>query len=444
MDRIDLGPIIVGGMPVQDVVFWPEKDQYLVRENQSWTRYSEKNVMLRLKRAGLNPRVVPGQDISEAHEALHTIQTQRQVDHACPLAGWESGLYNSGGRRILVTESTEVLQAVEKPFPHLRKFLEELLGKQAFDHHVGWWQWARRSITGMQNLPGQIMVYIGKAGAGKSLLQKAITTKLLGGRDCTPYDYMAGKSNFNEELFECQHLIIEDQFFARGIDARREFGAKMKELAVNGVVRCHGKFKTGLTLSPKWRTSISLNDERENMNVLPPLDDSLIDKVMLFRCGQPDYPCDLGTLEGWRQWDAIMKDELPGLAHHIDNAELGDLTGKRYGVLPWHDKSLLEQECETAPEQILMQILSHDLPQWEQEKAVWHGTALDLERILTANHMPSRDQARKILHWPAACGTYLGRLAKSGSVVTKKISSGRSVWTIDLEALRAQNDQLAA
>ena len=271
MDPINFQPILSHGVPIQDICFWPDKDVYMVREGDTWTRYCERNVMLRLKRSGLNHRAQRGQDISEAHEALHSIQTQRQIDHACPLAGWNAGPYNFAGNTILVTAPTIPLVGAEKPFPHLEQFLKELLGPVSWLNHVGWWQWARRNIGHPQNLPGQIQVYVGKAGAGKSFLQKAITTRLLGGRDCTPFDYMAGNSNFNEELFECQHLIIEDQFFARGIDARREFGSKMKELSVNAVARCHGKFKTGLTLKPKWRVSISLNDERENLNVLPPL-----------------------------------------------------------------------------------------------------------------------------------------------------------------------------
>jgi hypothetical protein len=36
-------------------------------------------------------------------------------------------------------------------------------------------------------------------------------------------------------------------------------------------------------LKPFWRLSITLNDEPENLLILPPLDESLGDKIMLLR-----------------------------------------------------------------------------------------------------------------------------------------------------------------
>ena len=434
MDK--LKPITIDGIPIFECAFTPEPERYYVKQGNHWIPYSERNLKLRLRDEGLSIRVARGANLSPVEAAIRTIQDERKVDYASPLAGWESGILHIRGKRILVTEGAAVHPAEDVPFPHLSKYLTQLLGSDALPHHIGWWQWGRKNIAGTAILPSQVPIYIGPAGAGKSFLQK-ITTRLLGGRDASPFDYMSGRTSFNSELFYAEHLVIEDRFFERGIGSRREFGATIKELAVNHVQKCHAKGKQGVTLWPKWRISISLNDEKENLNVLPPLDASLLDKVMLFTCGVPTFPVDLGTTAGWERWDQIVDEEMPGLAHYIDNFELGSYAAPRYGVKPWHDAALLECEQETAPEYILLQCLRHDLPLVLSGAVVWDGTALELERLLTATAMPSREQTRRILSWPAACGTYLGRLAKRyPKGITKRLIRGITRWTLDLGELK--------
>lgn len=436
MVRLETEEIIVGGLIVFPCHFMPEPEAYYVLEDEVWVRYSEKNFKLRLKQMGLNHRVAGRADLSEVDQALHAVQTQRKIDFAIPLAGWPAGLYRGGGRKILVTESTIPLPAKEGSFEHVERYLKGLLG-DGYKHQIGWWKWRRQNQRGDKQLPAQIMIYVGKSGTGKSLLQK-ITTRLLGGKDCCPFQYMTGDSSFNSELFEAGHLVIEDKFSSSGLHERRAFGAKMKELAVCAVQRCHPKNKVAITLSPRWAVSCSLNSEFENLSMLPPMDESMLDKVMLFKCGQPEFPCDLESEKGWSMWDSIMDREIPALAHFIDNFDMNGLSAQRYGVKPWHDPELLNQESETSPESMLYEIIRNDLPLVYGNEPKWEGSAMDLERVLTGSEMTSRDIARKLFKWNGACGTYLGRLCKKSDKVSKRIISGQNRWIIDLAGLRAE------
>jgi hypothetical protein len=45
----------------------------------------------------------------------------------------------------------------------------------------------------------------------------------------------------------------------------------------------HAKHREALTLDPIWRMTISLNEEPESLQVLPPLDESLEDKIIILR-----------------------------------------------------------------------------------------------------------------------------------------------------------------
>lgn len=437
MDQINLTPIAIDGIPIIPAAFTAKPAEYHVLEHGKWVPFSERNFSLRLRRSGLNNRQPRNGALSEVEEALHEVQHHRLVDVAMPLAGYEAGFIQAAGMRVLVTESAKVLPAEDIPWPNIKKFLTELLGEEALPHQILWWKWARENIGNPMMLPGQVCFYIGKHGVGKSLLQHNITTKLLGGKDGDPYDAMTSKTNFNSELFEYVHLVIEDRSFDRALGKRKDFGDSVKQMAVNTTTKCHPKGKPGVMLCPKWRCSVSLNDSPEDRAALPPLEPSVLDKMMIFRCGEPDFPVDMGSPQGWEQWAAILKAELPGLAFAIDAAEFGDYAAPRYGVRPWHDPITLDQEKENSPENILLEIIRNDIPIIADDRQEWEGTSTDLSRVLRGYTMPSRELVTKILghHAVQNLGTYMGKLASVHPAITKTKVMGNNKWHIDLGKL---------
>lgn len=387
---------------------------------------------LTLRGHGLNGTARKGENLSEVDQAVKHILDHNEVDFAIPLAGYPEGRLDVGGHSLLITRSNPPLPAKEGDYPMLRKFLIDLLGEEPFQHHMGWWQWARKSLSGVPVLPGQAMIYVGPSGAGKSFIQK-LTTRLLGGQQPgKPFAYMAGRTTFNSELFYASHLVIEDEFADMGAKGRREFGARLKELVVNEYVSCHGKGLEAVTLRPKWRVSMSMNNEEEHLQVLPPMEPSTLDKMMLFSCNKPEFPYDLSTTDGWEKWNKTVDDELPALAHAIDTFEIPKrMVETRYGVKAWHSKSIVNRESDNAPEEKLWHCIEHDLPLILDGKSYWEGRSLDLERELTRSSMPSSLQARALFSWPGACGTYLGRLLKNhGDRVSKRMVKGYNKFRI--------------
>lgn len=434
-------PIMQNGEPVE-IAFTPKPKQYLWKESgDTWTVRDQKDTMLHLRFHGLDSARAKGETVSDVEKALVHIHTHNRINLALPLGGHLGGTMEWGGRTILVTEGCSPTKAKIGNWKNLHKWMVHLLGgERQLAHHLGWWQWARKSIfrTNQPPLPGHIPIYIGKSGTGKSFLQK-ITSQLLGGRQGRPFAYMTGQTSFNADLFESDHLAIDDDFSNSAGNARREFGAKLKELSVAGQQWYHGKFVQAMTLRPKWRVSISMNDEREYRNVLPPMDPSILEKVMLFRCADaPWFPVDLKDDNNWDEWDQMIADELPGLAWTIDNHTIPeDLQLPRYGVKPWHDPELLKEEAEESEEVVFLGCLQHDLPTvMEPGVQFWEGTSLDLERLLTGNEMPSSVRMRKLCSWSKAVGTYLGRLARRyPTAITRRRISGKTKWRIDVEDL---------
>ena len=107
----------------------------------------------------------------------------------------------------------------------------------------------------------------------------------------SPYQYMTGATLFNSEMFKAEHLVVEDNAASTDIRARRNFGSFVKTITVNECQPCFGKGRETLNLTPFWRLSISVNDEPENLMVLPPIDESIEDKLILLRRSAPQCQC---------------------------------------------------------------------------------------------------------------------------------------------------------
>ena len=285
--------------------------------------------------------------------------------------------------------------------------------------------------------PAPVMGIAGPRNSGKSLLQNLFTV-ILGGRVAKPYRYMSGHTDFNGELFGAEHLMVEDEAPSTDLRSRRALGAHIKAFTVNQTQSCHVKNRQALTLSPFWRVSISVNDEPENLMILPPIsdsdNDSLGDKIILLRANLAEMPMSTETLEEREAfWHALVS-ELPAFLHFLLDWELPkEIRHARYGMKTWHHPELLLALDTLAPETRLLSLIDevlfadHEfhhgcLNAKSKAKDSREGTAEELERLLRADPTFGYE-AQKLFSWPTACGTYLGRLAKK---YPKRVQSDRS------------------
>lgn len=125
---------------------------------------------------------------------------------------------------------------------------------------------------------------------------------------------MSGQTTFNADLFGAEHLMIEDEHASTDIKARRNLGSHIKALTVNETQQCHQKNCTPIILTPLWRLTISVNDEPENLMVLPPIDDSLEDKLMILRAVKQAMPMPTATNQQSQAFWSQLVQELPALS----------------------------------------------------------------------------------------------------------------------------------
>lgn len=358
-------------------------------------------------------------------ELLLKCQEMRGVEYAGALAGHPVGLRRIGPRSVLITSQVTQIQAVKGSIENFDRFLGELLGDAAI-FFLYWLKLARESLIEGDFRPGQMVGLFGESGCGKSFLQTLITA-FLGGRMAKPFRYMTGGTQFNSDLAGAEHWVIADEKSSCRLDKRREFGAQIKDATVNPELSVHGKGCEAFTIHTYRRLTVSGNHESENLMILPPLDDSILDKVMLFKCRKAR----LGKNRK-QTWNRFMG-EMAALAWHLEHLTIPDrYADDRYGVKAYHDPEVLCAVTAVSPEQRLIDLIDSVL--WQNSKesdGSWDGTAMELEKALRNPNAGFQFAVENLLSFSSASGVYLQRLAqKLPERVSKRINGGKTYWRI--------------
>lgn len=390
----------------------PTRKCYWIQNDRSeMIEITETSLQRHLASAGFSNEDESG-GVSRLAEEIIRIQREQDVLYAGPLAGHGVGLHEMCGQRILVTRGPRLIAPASGDCPTIEKLIIGLLDDPEHDqigHLMGWLKVGYEALSQGQLRHGQALAIAGPRDCGKSLLQNLIT-EVFGGRSAKPYRYMCGATEFNGDLFGAEHLMIEDEVAFTDIRARRHFGARIKDFTVNTVQSCHAKNRQALSLKPFWRVSITLNDEPENLLILPPIDESLEDKIILLRAKKAPMSMETNTLEGYLRFKAQLHAEIPQFLNLLVNYRISPaMRSDRFGVTHFQHPVLLSALSEMSPEMRLLGLIDAALAE-RDEVGQWTGTATDLERMLFESK--GGFEARRLLDWNNATGTYLGRLAK--------------------------------
>lgn len=392
------------------VAYDPGRKCYWTKNSRGgWQEINEVSLRRHLKSLGWSAIASGG--ISPLDKIIIRIQTELDVDYAGPLAGWKAGIHECCGSRILVTGSAKLIQPKPGEWPILGKLFENMFGGGPEDQRPYVYGWAKVGVEAVRTghrRPGQALVLAGEAGSGKSLLQHLIT-EMLGGRSGKPFRYMRDGTQFNGELFGAEHLITEDEIASTDMRSRQNIGARIKEITVNETQSHHGKHRQAILLAPLWRLSMSLNDEPENLSILPPLDESIEDKLMLLKVRKLPMPMLTRTEAERKAFRETLSRELPAFLDYLANLQIPEeLACDRFGVRHYHHPDLRAAIDDIAPETRLLSIIDSEVFGHASIPA-WRGTAEELESKLVESDF--KHQARALLRFNNAMGTLLGRLA---------------------------------
>jgi hypothetical protein len=171
--------------------------------------------------------------------------------------------------------------------------------------------------------------------------------------------------------------------------------------------------------------------------ILPPWDDSIEDKMNLFKASSHKMPMATESNEGRSAfWDTLVS-ELPAFVDFLFTWNIPEkLVSDRYGITHYQHPEILDALRSLAPEIQLLELIDSEIFKYVIPVGIptepWEGKASALEQQLTGEESSVRYGSRKLLSFQAACGTYLGRLEK---LYPKRISGRRphrgvQIWTI--------------
>ena len=455
--RLDIGEgkAVEEAEELPPVFYDTQKNKYLVRNEIKgrWQTFNREQIKIRLRASGYPSRASDGERVSDADSKLIEIEDENDVDFSGKLAGHREGYFEANGIRGVVTESFSLVEPVKGTnTPTIDGFIRGLLSKgeeglAQLVTFIGWLKTAYESLSKEQMSPGQALIIAGEQGAGKSQLQKFITL-VLGGRQCSAANYMTGRTNFNADICQAEHLILDDENQATDIKSRLELAANIKKHCVgNNVVQYHSKGRDGFSISPWWRLSVSLNDNLERLLALPPLDDDLADKVILLKAFKQPIPFIDGTPEGYtRLWQEIER-ELPVYLHSLLTYQIPkEYHCDRYRIKSFHNSELAAALAGISPQRDILNLIddyfwtswpegieNHGLP----TEHYWQGTAAQLRKIFIEDKAPAhiRRQFNEAVRAVQTLGKFLGRLEESnheeeaGRVFNRRSSTSRE-WRI--------------
>jgi len=358
------------------------------------------------------------------------ICSEQSIDYALPfLPGYPVGLHLINGARILVPQALKLIEPRKGDLWPIDEILLNMLGPDQLEYFKGWLQVAYNCLKHHERMPGQVLILAGPQGCGKNLVQELIITPILGDRIAEPYRYAVGRTQFNQDLFKAAHLMIADQKKPTERADMKEF---IRRMASNDFDSLHPKSKEAIALPTLWRMTVSCNEERADLKIIPPLD-GLEDKLLLFKCAFKQMPFPTGDIICRRNFAIKIRAALPAFIDSVLNFKISKaLSHERFGIKGYMDPELKRMVRKLDPEEDLLELirdarkLSPDLDVSLVTAAELHKSLFEIENL--------REHLLSITRSPRWIGQLLGKLAdrNDGTVERKVIVQGEQRWTVHL------------
>lgn len=342
--------------------------RYWEQSGQVFLSLSETNVQRRLLDLNLSASRKHG--ASEIDKMFMRLQRENKVDYVGQIAGWPTGCYRYGNKKLLVTSETPLLTPTYGGSTVIQDFRERLYGPEQAAVKHAWTKLAiearkegeRRIKAGLSSSwpIQQTICVVGAKNHGKTI-DGQIDLRAIGGPDAkavNPAQSHNGDTSFNEDLSEEILHLMDDEGGRDNYAARRRFGEEIKKSVATIGKRVHGKGKKAITLDPFTRTVILLNDKLEDIRVLPPMEKGMKDKFITlktigsgvnhndghtFQTRMDHYMNAVSDYVGWLEtW------KIPAKLHDPDN---------RYGLISYHNQEVLDSLTELSHENQLLELI---------------------------------------------------------------------------------------
>lgn len=406
-----------------------------------WRLFKRQDITLHLRVAyEISDERKGEQKSSQMDAVLNQIQQAKCVDGAAPFIYQRDTTVRFCNKRYLNISRCAPTAPAEGPqiwgerFP----YIAELLGgffdpPEQLDFFLSWLAHAFQNASAGRPRNGQAVFIAGDVNQGKTLLSNVLVGGLFGGH-MDASDYLLGESRFNKELFEVGLWTVDDTVPSSDPRKQQLYSAMLKKIPANYSFQYHPKFRDQLMLPWAGRVIVTCNADPESIRILPDVEMSLLDKVMLFKIKT--------AARDFTNAADRIRAELPYFAGYMRDFEIPEhCQGEpRFGVNCYHHPELIEtarQSGKTAAFSELLEMFKESIFA-NVSRQEWVGSATQLLSEMMADEITKHVAAK---YTPDQIGRRLGQLMAQGYPITYERSGDLSrtrLWNIPR---KGENDE---
>lgn len=376
------------GAAVKDIYF-DDKNFFVFNPvTETWMPESKEHIQNELLVArGLNKNTARGDRFSEVEEAVNYIRHHHRVAGAASFAFLPKGVMKWNGNTYLNLHTREVMKPGPSgiwgvDFPWLSEYFENLFtDPEALPYYLSWLARFYQGCYRRNPLMGQGVFLFGPPNTGKTLLNRMILSPLMGGHaECK--EWMLGSTNFNSELFESAVWVMDDATPGTSAQAHRYFSEMAKVVTANPDMRSTAKFGKPSQVAGARRLSVTANNDPESRRIMPRVDISILEKLMIFCIANRTKPFPTGD-----ELKKILAKELPAFAKFLLDYQtpqqcLSD--DPRFGVKSYHDKSIMAMAIASGDgfDEVIDHWMVEHFTTRKPMDDYWEGTALQLRQAI--------------------------------------------------------------
>jgi hypothetical protein len=351
---------------------WFDNEKYWVKlESGRWAPNKKEDIAtdLKIRNHLKQPQV---------EEALSIIRNARRVVGTFPFIHNKQDVVTDDSGSLYLNISTKKLISpadTDGEFPWIKTWIENVWADPLpiqRDTFLAWYQ--RFYASGYQGdmKAGQAIVFAGGVGIGKTLFSRKVIGASMGGfADAT--SFLLDKTGFNKSCAENACWCIDDNYATTDWRDHDAFSNSIKKFAANPQIPYHPKYRDEELVTWRGRMQITCNLDLKSLQILPDVDDSIRDKIMLFMLREDWMP-------DFKDVEERIRQELPYFLRWLLQwrAPATVLGGYRYGVREYQHPFLMEAVRDAAPHGLLSEMLPYAI------KHALHNDARLKEKWMTA------------------------------------------------------------
>jgi hypothetical protein len=387
--------------------------EYVYSDSENnYQKYDKGAMTLQLRyHEGMSIRNCPcmPDDMSTVEVALSKIDEKPPLHYFGNIGGYEKGVYEMGGNRVIVPTSRPFVEAVQGECPTWEKAFKQLMGfdsdseyaEEQLIRSMGWLKQTRKAMRDpKEDRQSQVYVWVGETDSGKSWGQKELLPKLIGRQIFLTAENVNDK--FNDDMIAAELINLSDASGKAGHEDRNKFTQRIKQLIANPEGSVEAKFRGRVCLPQRQRFVVSCNPD--GIAALPTAKGSFKDKVIMVSVGKlqlfdgSDDPKKAEVM-------ANLDNELPAFLWMIDNYEVPkDRYSKRYGIEAWQHPELAELANDGKPSDDLAEDILDWMDKWRDCESKKEMTVQQLFHELYGGIYPER---KTLARSPYSLGNYL-------------------------------------